>query len=176
MKTFIYNTFKKTFAEGTPARKAIQQAVMIGFDIRFSKPVVKVNSAFRATGIAQVAIHVDGKMYYVPELWKASKGKEVKEIPTQVITNANESITALGAIDSHNVDGTDTSYPIIVDQHLRILDGRHRWTKARRSNAIHIPVIVVHTDTLRPIGAVTIFGVHMHKDAFKRIVEVHFNK
>lgn len=42
--------------------------------------------------------------------------------------------------------GFDGDKPITIDEHGRILDGRHRWRAARRLGLAQVPCIVRHTD------------------------------
>lgn len=168
MKTLVKNVLNSN-----QVKALLNNATEVAKKARTSKIVVKLNNKYRATGFGQLALHGNGKIYYVPELWKLAQDKTVEQVALYRLNNANTAITRKDAIDQYNVEGTDLSYPIIVDQHLRILDGRHRWTKANRKDLSYVPVIVVNLDELNPIGTCNIFGVNMSKDAFKRMITTH---
>lgn len=168
MKTLVKNVLNNN-----QVKALLNNATEVAKKARTSKIVVKLNSKYRATGFGQLALHSNGKIYYVPELWKLTQNKSVEQVALYRLNNANTSITSKDAIDQHNVEGTDLSYPIIVDQHLRILDGRHRWTKANRNDLAYVPVIVVNLKELNPIGTCSIFGMTMSKDALKRMITTH---
>lgn len=168
MKTLVKNVLNNN-----QVKALLNNATEVAKKARTSKIVVKLNSKYRATGFGQIALHSNGKIYYVPELWKLTENKSVEQVALYRLNYANTAITREDAIDQYNVEGTDLSYPIIVDQHLRILDGRHRWTKANRNDLAYVPVIVVNLNELNPIGTCNIFGVTMGKDALKRMITAH---
>lgn len=110
--------------------------------------LAEIKSKIRSSGFNQIAMHF-GNMYYVPSIWKAVKDLPIIEIPVAAITAVNAPVTLAAAIDATNVPFVDVSYPIILDQRGIILDGRHRWTKAREAGIVSLPCKIIHTDDLK---------------------------
>lgn len=152
-----------------------QKAYYLEKDLKNNPTIAKLNSKFRSTGFSQFALHVDG-IYYVPQLWKEAAKKQVEIVTLDMLTKVNQPITPDAAIDRTNVPNVDTSYPIIVDENYRILDGRHRWQNSVANNLIDIKIIKLDTCKLESCGRMTMFGPLWDDKVVLKVLKAHFTK